>query len=456
MNSDKTIVKSSGWKEKIYTFAERDWDKWDMILMIIIFVVCYFSFVQGDIMVTGNRSFLMQSNPLDFYDACYEWTGDYGANYLPSTFWVFAIWNLPLRLLGRVPADVLTNSLINNMWYKLLPVLVFFACALLIYKICIQAGFGSKKARICKYAFLICPLALFSQMIVSQYDIFTVFFILLGFYYFQKKAHWKFVLFFGIAITFKYQAVIYFLIFLLLREKRILRILRDVVLVVIPTAVEILIYYSSVNFRNSVLGFGALSYADTGIELGGLRPVNIFLAAILILLIIAYLKKPKENEIFDWMLFLANGVSFAFFGLMAFHPQWLLLLVPFFVLAVMQNRNSKFLLILQDIFIVVFYTLVVQNWTMNVDQQMFHYSVFKSKAPASWNITMSDILCYDNQTYLFTCIWVILLAYFLLTHPRFVQSDKTELVKDTMVNLRVSFLIGFLVWAVPAFLCLVV
>ncbi|QNM10223.1 hypothetical protein [Wansuia hejianensis] len=455
MNLSKRFKRAENWKSRLCGWADRDWDKFDLIFMAVVFMICYVSFVQGDIMVTGNRSFLMHTNPLNFYDACAEWTNDYGANYLPSTFLMFAIWNLPLRLFGRVPSDVMTNSLLNNMWYKMLPVIFFFASAVLIYKICIQAGFGEKKARICKYAFLICPLALFSQMIFSQYDIFTVFFILLGYYYYLRREHWKFVLFFGIAVTFKYQAVIYFLVFLLLKEKKIFKILRDAVLVALPTVIEILIYYPSASFRKSVLGFSALTYVETGLDLGGLRPINVFLVVILVLLIAAYLIKiENKDKIFDWTLFLANGVSFAFFGMVAFHPQWLLLAVPFMILAIQQNKNCKLLWILQNILIIALYTLVVQNWAGNVDQNLFRYSVFKGVAPSGWAITMQDILSYDNQIYLFTCIWVILLLYFVLSYPRFVQNDRTALEKDTLVNIRIAFAVGFLAWAGPAFICL--
>lgn len=452
LGKNGSFARLSVWRNKIYSFVNRDWDKLDLLIMAVLFAICYFSFSHSDIMVTGNRSFFMHTNALDFYDACYNWTGDYGANYLPSTFWAFAIWNIPLRLFGRVPNDVWTNSLLNTMWYKLLPVVVFFISAILVYKICVLAGFGEVKARVCKYAFLVCPIAVFSQMIFSQYDVFTVFFILLGYYYFLKKDHWKFILFFGIAATFKYQAIIYFLVFLILKEKRIFRIIRDTFLLLIPLAVEMLIYYPSANFRRSVLGFSALGYVNTGLDLGGLRPVSLFLAAILILLIAAYLKKPNQGEeIFQWSIYYANGVSFAFFGLVAFHPQWLFLIVPFLIISIMQNKNSKLLLILQNIFIIVLYILVVQ---ILFGEQLLERGVFKYLIPSSWAVKMSDFYSYNNQNYLFTCIWVILLVYFVLSHPRFIQTDKKVIEPDTMVNIRINMLVGIAAWSIPSVLCL--
>ena len=174
----------------------------------------------GDIRLTGNRSFLMYEHFTDFYQASYEQSGGYWANYLPSTFIAYAVWNLPLYLSGHLPEAILTNSFINNMWYKLLPVLLYFATGHLIYKIGLEAGFGEKKSRLCKFAFLVFPVGVFSQFIFSQYDIFTVFFMILGLYFLVKGRMWQFALMFGIATTFKYQAVLYFLVFLLLKEKK--------------------------------------------------------------------------------------------------------------------------------------------------------------------------------------------------------------------------------------------
>ena len=192
----------------------------DWILTCLILLFLFVSCSQGDIRLTGNRSFLMYEHFTDFYQASYEQSGGYWANYLPSTFIAYAVWNLPLYLSGHLPEAILTNSFINNMWYKLLPVLLYFATGHLIYKIGLEAGFGEKKSRLCKFAFLVFPVGVFSQFIFSQYDIFTVFFMILGLYFLVKGRMWQFALMFGIATTFKYQAVLYFLVFLLLKEKK--------------------------------------------------------------------------------------------------------------------------------------------------------------------------------------------------------------------------------------------
>ena len=126
------------------------------------------------------------------------------------------------------------------MWYKLLPVILYFITAQLMYRIGKEMGFGEKKSLLCKFAFLVFPMGVFSQFIFSQYDIFTVFFMVLGFYLFLTGKMWQFALAFGMAATFKYHAVLYFLVLLLLKEKKIRNLIRYTILMAVPLAVEIL------------------------------------------------------------------------------------------------------------------------------------------------------------------------------------------------------------------------
>ena len=171
--------KRAEWKEmKLWNGNELC--KVDWIVSILILTVLFFTCVHSDVKLTGNRSFLMYKHFSDFYQASYEQSGGYWANYLPSTFIAYAIWNLPLYLTGHAPEAILTNSFVNLMWYKLLPVIVYFITAQLIYHIGKEMGFGEKKSLLCKFAFLVFPMGVFSQFIFSQYDIFTVFFMVLG------------------------------------------------------------------------------------------------------------------------------------------------------------------------------------------------------------------------------------------------------------------------------------
>lgn len=181
---------------------------------------CLLLMAQSDINVTGDRSFLLFEHGLrNFYDASYQTTGGYGANYLPSTFLLFGLWNILPWLLGARPVGIgnVTHVWLT-LWYKLLPCLFFLGSALIVYKILLTLGCKQKKALLGLYLFTTSPIAIFSQFVFVQYDSFTVFFVLLGIWLYLKKKPWGFILSLGVAATFKYYALVILVVFLLLRD----------------------------------------------------------------------------------------------------------------------------------------------------------------------------------------------------------------------------------------------
>lgn len=90
------------WKSMKLWDAE-ELNKLDWVISAVILMFLFFTCAYGDLMLTGNRSFLMYEHFTDFYKASYEQSHGYYANYLPSTFLAYAIWNLPLYLTGHAP-----------------------------------------------------------------------------------------------------------------------------------------------------------------------------------------------------------------------------------------------------------------------------------------------------------------------------------------------------------------
>ena len=262
------------WKSMKLWDAE-ELNKLDWVISAVILMFLFFTCAYGDLMLTGNRSFLMYEHFTDFYKASYEQSHGYYANYLPSTFLAYAIWNLPLYLTGHAPQAMLTNSFINNMWYKLLPVLLYYATSHLIYQIGVEVGFGEKKAKLCKFAFLVFPIGVFSQFIFSQYDIFTVFFMVLGLYFYVRGGLWKFALSFGVAATFKYHALLFFLVLLVLREKKIRNLIKYAVAMALPLMIEVLPNIGNIYFKRNVLGFGVLKFVQKPFTIGFFDGINL-------------------------------------------------------------------------------------------------------------------------------------------------------------------------------------
>ena len=454
----KEKIKKINWMRELPTVSVQKLCRLDWILSLLILVFLFVTFFEGDIIVTGNRSFLYYKGFFqDFYKASYEQSQGFYANYLPSTFLAFAVWNLPLYLLGRVPGFILQDALLNLMWYKLLPVILYFVTAHLIYKIGMLIGFGEEKSKVCKFAFLICPIAVYSQFIFSQYDIFMVFFMVLGLYYYFKGGLFRFALFMGIAATFKYQALAYFAVLLVLREKKFRKLALYGLTGIAPVLLEIIPNIGSPYFYRCVLGFHALSFVDNGFEFGYISGISLILGIGAFLMVWAYIKKPVLlEELTAWALYFATGVSFAIFAFSRWNPQWFLVMVPFLVLSIFRNRNGKMFVLVTNIFIVALYMFSVNQWKGIADQTMLKSGIFKFLiGEQSFATSMADVYGYSNQVNLGTCIFVILLVFFVFNHPKYQTVRKTE-VPDHMMNyLRVTFLAGVAAFLIPAGICLV-
>ena len=170
----------------------------------------------------------------------------------------------------------------------------------------------------------------------------------------------KFALAFGMAATFKYQALAYFLILLVLKEKKIRNIIKYAVPALAPLAAEVLPNWSSPYFHRSVLGFGALDFVDNGFDVGFISGINLMMAMAAFLLVWAYQRKTTApGELQSWALFLTTGMSFTLFGLANWNPQWLLLIVPFLLLSIFRNKNGNLFVMITNILMAAMYIFMV-------------------------------------------------------------------------------------------------
>lgn len=455
----KTMTKSPGffaglrteWKGMRF-FSGNELCRLDWILSILILAFLFITCAHSDVKLTGNRSFLMYEHFTDFYQASYEQSGGYWANYLPSTFIAYAVWNLPLYLTGHVPEQILTNSFVNIMWYKLLPVILYFATAQLMYRIGKEMGFGEKKSLLCKFAFLIFPMGVFSQFIFSQYDIFTVFFIVLGFWLYLRGKLWKTALMFGIAATFKYHAILYFLALILLKEKKIRNLLKYTVVMALPLLVEIVPNLGSEAFRRNVFGFGALEYVQKSFSVGFFSGINLMAAVAAFVLVWAYQKKAQDQEtLASWAVFFCVAVSFSIFGFSTWNPQWILLMAPFLVLNIFISENGNLMLMITNIFMLAMYIFSSQSM---VDERVLNGGILKYVLKdRNFAVRMWDLYRFHDQELLCTAMWIVLVLYVVFGHPRYHSRKGTKIAGGLIWQMRAAFLFGTAAFMVPALVC---
>ncbi len=438
----------------------------DVILYLIIVVFCYFSFQHSDILHTGGCSFsYLNGNVSDFYDVnreLFNASPFQQVNYLPSTYILFALWNLPLKLLGIVGEPTFDVGY-AIFWYKLLPAIFLILAAIVFLRLSGAIGLSKGNARLATCLWLSSPILVFSQFIFGQYDIFAVLFMLLGLYFYFEKRLYLFTLFFGIAITFKYFPVFIYVPLLVLSEKRIPGIVRHFLILLAPYALEVIPYLGSPAFRSEVLGWSILDrllFARVEILQG--YGLGIFLFIWFIICFYAFIKRIDERTgFFQLSIFICTAVFGALFTLVFWHPQWLLFITPFLALSTfMSARRNEFLLL--DLAMMYFFVAFLAHAARNnVDQSLLMLGAWRELLAASGitessqMIGMAKFLIPSNKTILLTFFSASLAANVFFKLP-FGNIDRweysPELSGDAEFRLiaRLRFYGGIMIFVIPA------
>lgn len=456
--------KTNKFISKIDMLPKKGIGIFEWIIFAAAAIIGFLFFCHQDILITAGHSIeYLNGHVTDFYSACKNTDGEYTANYLPSTFIVFAIWNIPMKLFGLVPSQFGDWNIPFMMWNKILPTAAYFVSGILIYKLCKDRfGFDNKKSALTMFLTFTTPMAFFTQFLFCQYDIFTVLFMLWGMYYFFKdkpaaKDYVLFALFFGIATTFKYFAFIIFVVLLLLRVKDIFK---DIVLMaaaVLPAGIEALFYLITDRkaFVKSVFDFSALDYVGGfSVDIGEVS-INLMYVFLLVLIAFAYFTKAKNSdELVGYGMFYSCGVCFAFFGMMLWHPQWLLFMVPFWVMSTVINKNHNVLLWIDALFGIVFLVYIANQFQFTLENQgLMRYGVLMNslRYKIAPSLRMSDIFVYKDANTLFSILSAIMLIGFIFKHPKFNMKKVSEGIEMGRMAVNIRFLAFVLVFYVAAF-----
>ncbi len=440
----------------------------DIIFYFFLLILCYFCFNQGDILHTGGSSFTYLNGHIkDFYEVNKNLMG--ANNYLPSTYIIFAIWNIPVKLLGIVNTAT-TNVGYVIFWYKLLPTLFLAASGYFMYKIGEIIGLSSRNSKLLTIIWISSPILFFSQFIFGQNDIFTIFFVLAGLYYFLQKKMWLFILFFGISFTFKYFSFFIFIPLLLLIEKKPVKLAVYSILALIPVGLEVLFYINSPAFISGVIEFGYAAPRLFQAFISVYPGIAIYLFLLIWFMIcgICYYIEPLRDKtvFYQTSFYICLAVSCVLFTLVQWHPQWLLFITPFLAVTTFMSKKIKYHLLLDFLLMVVFIGYTVCFWQMNVDQQMFVHGVLGKFNPNLMDpakvFRMAQIFTLgtdkmDGFRNIYLTIFfaiLILSVFFKFPGKRNVwEGDKNlVLVQEYWNYARLRFFGGIAVFIVPAFI----
>ena len=185
------------------------------------------SHTYNDILVTARHGInfwklLFEGNILHFFELNYVASGnDYysmvqGCAYNILLYLIFAVWNIPLALLEAFTAVDVMNNILCIAYIKLLTVAAMVASVIILRKIFALLELDREQYGFLSFLYLTSTLMVAVAFVISQYDLISVVFQLLGVQAFLEKKDKKFVFFFGIAFCLKYFSVVLFLPLLLL------------------------------------------------------------------------------------------------------------------------------------------------------------------------------------------------------------------------------------------------
>jgi hypothetical protein len=436
--------------------VEKELGLFDYSIFGIITALCFFSFNQGDLIHTIQSSFAyLNGHIFDFYEYNKNIVG--GNSYFPSTYIIFALCGIPLKILGLIKETTGAREAINLFaWYKLMTTCFYLGSAYFLYKIMLCVTRGNKtKSKLSAFLFLSCPIGFYSQFIFGQYDILTVFFMMIGLSFLVKNDLLKFSFFLGLAITFKYFALLIFLTALLLKEKKIKNIFFYLLICLAPIIIEAVFYLISPAFRAGVLGFGAVSYFKAfQLQAGWMNFYLVPFGFILICAFSYFTAADTDERLFQYLIFYASLVCFLLFGFSMFHPQWFLFAVPFWVIGTAVNKNYKTFLILDIIMMLVYIGFSVSVWANNVDASVFRLGVLKDFALQIYRDDMPKMAIFfrvlGDTSIMYTVLSALILINAVFKHPQF-QAPLSANLEKIQGLLRIRFLLGVSFFIIPAF-----
>lgn len=356
--------------------------KWEYLFGGIFVLLILFSELYFDFFGTFRNSInfwyaLFEGHPLSFYSYARSIEGatpnrvvSCGAAYDFTIYAFFALWNFPAWLYERISGNYAESCFVFLAWGKLMLPVIAMVTARGMKKILEYILESGKDSAAMIYAYSFSGILITAAYFIGQYDIIGVMFAVYGVFYFLKKDYKRFYLYFAAAISCKYLALFLFVCLVLLYEKRILYIIRDVIIGCCLVIVEKLIFsfgrsYDSIHgavqqaassaqtdTSGEVVAVGLLStriqYLFHLKTFMGVDVMSVFMFLIGLIWVYCYLQKREETYQFYYkIIYIAFCVNTVFVIYTASTPYWAIVMVPWMILMIycrVDNRKINILL----------------------------------------------------------------------------------------------------------------
>lgn len=327
--------------EHSFSFLEK-------IIFTLILTASLLCFSYGDIEITSLHGFafldaVKTGNVLQYYsfsipyhsvppvyDICY---------YL---FW--GIWELPLWLINQI-SGLPISAWLRVVWCKILLFLLYYAAVKVTVKMIGHFTSGHEAGEY-RLWMLLSPLGLLTVFMMGQYDIIYLVIMLYAFDRFFEKKFYSAALLIGISGLFKYFPMIIAVPAFLLVEKRKWRLFQYFSCMILPVICGKIFFMFD---QTPVVGeirkaffkhmFGRLMAPEIVLDSG---KAALFIILYILICFWAYASNDPEGKVHkEKILYFPFLVLCSLFLCILWHVGWMLLLLPFIVLAAAWNRRFK-------------------------------------------------------------------------------------------------------------------
>ena len=332
---------------------------------------------------------------------------------------IVALWMLPFHLFMKV-VGISYNIAFYVMWYKILLIGALFLSCDMFRKCLIKIGFNKEKSDLGVLMFAVSPMVLLGNIGMGQVDIIATYFVIFSIYcVLDEKDTIAFALL-SIAVSMKYFAIILIIPYILLKEKNIYKIIKNVfICTIIPIIVEFVSgldpYYSKT--KNDMI--------NRLIEVN-FNFVSLFLLTVFALFIISYYIKIDNNN--RWCEVALPALTYIMFLLFVmFHPQWVVCFLPLFIIMTLSLKNEEFALLLFVGTSIGYVLYIICVWSTSVTNYMINKSLICFLTGISYNGPYLQELIHvwngeTGKSMMMACILMII-AIFVYEKTR---NDKSE------------------------------
>lgn len=345
---------------------KREW-----LIGLVPLAILFGCFIYSDIVLTTTRGIAFWECIFnDVHDSIFTYVyravpnsmlpdGCIAADYDFVFYLFWAIFDFPLWIFEKMTGLSFVSYWITRLYAKSI-ILIFLGWSSFVFKKIVERFTDDTMAAWSQYFYIISITVAHVIVVIGNYDIIAVTFILLGTYYYLCEDDRKFVMFFAIAATCKMFGLFVFIPLVLLRYKKIKDIitrgLLSISFIVIPKIVY-LFYDKFVLSRNAV-DFNNKNIRDSGNVVGNriiahsgmvdsklfsgdgaplsLANIPLFIVITLLLWWICWKKDEATNK--DCIVYSSMGL-FVFFLFCDTIPYWSILLLPYIVFFMMINHS---------------------------------------------------------------------------------------------------------------------